>query len=85
LFGNFRYAWITRRLIRLRSGSLRIPAVCAWGPGLEPVTARPVARLRPEARAAGQRAAAASEDVGLVPLRRAWAQAPQPVSEEPGA
>lgn len=83
MFGNFRYASITRRLILLRSGFLRIPAVCAWG--LEPVTARPVARLRPEARAAGQRAAAASEDVGLAPLRRAWAQAPQPVSEEPGA
>jgi hypothetical protein len=56
-----------------------MPAVCAWGP--EPVTARVLGRLRPEA----QQAAAASEDAGLVPLRRAWAQAPQVVSEEPGA
>jgi hypothetical protein len=49
------------------------------------VAARAVARLKPEAPAAGLQAAAASEDVGPVRLRRAWARAPQVVWEELGA
>ena len=38
-----------------------------------------------EARAVARPDAVASEDVGLVPLRRAWARAPQVVWEELGA
>jgi hypothetical protein len=60
-----------------------MPAVCASEH--EPVAARAVARLKPEAPAAGLQAAAASEDVGPVRLRRAWARAPQVVWEELGA